>query len=79
MLADKLIARGWPIKRVRRSLQTVGMLGPAACMVVAASPLTDGSPAAASAWITLGLGLNALTLAGGGEGKGQCCLARGRR
>lgn len=62
--ADYLLARGWPIKRVRRVLQTVGMLGPAACMVAAASPLTEGDPAAASAWITLGLGLNALTLAG---------------
>eukprot|EP00887_Chlorella_sp_A99_P007577 scaffold28.g7577.t1 len=64
VLADKLIARGWPVRRVRRTLQTVGMLGPAACMVAAASPLTDGSPGAASAWITMGLGLNALTLAG---------------
>lgn len=49
---------------MRRVLQTVGMLGPAACMLVAASPLTDGDAAAASAWVTLGLGLNALTLAG---------------
>lgn len=64
ILADKLLVRGWPIKRVRRVLQTVGMLGPAACMVAAASPLTDGNPGAASAWITVGLGLNALTLAG---------------
>jgi len=52
------------VKRVRRVVQTVGMLGPAACMVAAASPLTDGNPTAASAWVTLGLGLNALTLAG---------------
>ncbi len=64
IVADALLARGWPIKRVRRVLQTVGMLGPAACMVAAASPLTEGDPAAASAWITFGLGLNALTLAG---------------
>ena len=40
------------------------MLGPATCMLLAVSPLTDGSPSAASAWVTLGLGLNALTLAG---------------
>lgn len=64
MLADKLLQRGWPVKRVRRVLQTVGMLGPAACMLVAASPLTDGDAGAASAWVTVGLGLNALTLAG---------------
>lgn len=62
VIADKLLTRGWPVKRVRRVLQTVGMLGPAACMLVAASPLTDGDPGAASAWITVGLGLNALTL-----------------
>ncbi len=64
LLADKLLQRGWPVKRVRRVLQTIGMLGPAACMLVAASPLTDGDPGAASAWVTVGLGLNALTLAG---------------
>lgn len=40
------------------------MVGPAACMLLAVSPLTDGSPSAASAWVTMGLGLNALTLAG---------------
>jgi ACS family sodium-dependent inorganic phosphate cotransporter len=62
VIADKLLSRGWPVKRVRRVLQSVGMLGPAACMVAAASPLTDGNPSAASAWITVGLGLNALTL-----------------
>lgn len=63
-IADKLLARGWPVKRVRRVLQTVGMLGPAACMLAAASPLTEGNAGAASAWVTAGLGLNALTLAG---------------
>lgn len=62
VIADKLLARGWPVRRVRRVLQTAGMLGPAACMLAAASPLTDGDPGAASAWITVGLGLNALTL-----------------
>ena len=63
LLADRLLARGWGVRRVRRVLQTAGMLGPAACMLAAASPLTEGSPAAASAWVTAGLGLNALTLA----------------
>lgn len=33
-------------------------------MLLAVSPLTDGSPSAASAWVSVGLGLNALTLAG---------------
>ena len=64
VLADKLLSRGWPVKRVRRVMQTAGMVGPAVCMLAAASPLTDGSPSAASAWITVGLGLNALTLGG---------------
>ncbi len=47
---------------MRRTLQTVGMLGPAACLLIAVSPITDGSPSAASAWITVGLGLSAMTL-----------------
>lgn len=62
--ADKLLARGWGVRRVRRVLQATGMLGPAVCMLCAVSPLTDGSPSAASAWVSVGLGLNALTLAG---------------
>jgi ACS family sodium-dependent inorganic phosphate cotransporter len=65
ILADGLLNKaGWSVKRVRRVLQTTGMVGPAICMVAAASPLTDGSPAGASAWVTLGLGMSALTLAG---------------
>jgi len=65
ILADGLLNKaGWPVKRVRRVLQTTGMVGPAICMVAAASPLTDGSPGGASAWVTLGLGMSALTLAG---------------
>ena len=59
---DKLLARGWSVRSVRRVLQAVGMLGPAACLLLAVSPLTDGSPSAASAYVSLGLGLNALTL-----------------
>lgn len=59
---DTLIARGVAVKQVRRQLQVVSMLGPAACLVVAASPLCAASPVAASACVTVGLGLSALSL-----------------
>lgn len=64
VFADALLSGGWPVIKVRRVLQTTGMVGPAICMIAAASPLTDGSPSLASAWVTAGLGLSALTLAG---------------
>jgi ACS family sodium-dependent inorganic phosphate cotransporter len=38
------------------------MLGPAGCLVASVSPLVNGSPEAAAALITLGLGMSALTL-----------------
>ncbi|KAI8469007.1 MAG: major facilitator superfamily transporter [Monoraphidium minutum] len=59
-LADRLIASGWGVRRTR----VVGMLGPAACLLAAVSPLSGASAAAASALITLGLGLSALSLGG---------------
>lgn len=40
------------------------MLGPAACLVLAVSPLIGASPSVASSLITLGLGLSALSLGG---------------
>ena len=40
------------------------MVGPAACLLLAVSPLVGASPATASALITIGLGLSALTLGG---------------
>lgn len=62
VLADRLIASGWSIRSTRVSLQVIGMLGPAACLMAAVSPLVDGSPDAASGLITSGLGLSALSL-----------------
>lgn len=63
--ADKLIARGWPTRTVRVMLQSVGMLGPGLCLLLAVSPLVGASQAGlASQLITLGLGLSALTLGG---------------
>lgn len=47
---------------MRVGLQLVGMLGPAVCLMAAVSPIVDGSAEAASALITVGLGLSALTL-----------------
>jgi ACS family sodium-dependent inorganic phosphate cotransporter len=61
-LADGMLARGWPVRRVRVLLQSIGMLGPAACLMAAVSPLVGTSATAASALITLGLGLSALSL-----------------
>ena len=59
-LADALIARGVPVGLVRKSLQTVSMVGPAVCLVLAARP--GVSPGEASNLITVGLGLSALSL-----------------
>lgn len=58
--------RGAPAdcKSSRPALQVVGMLGPAACLLAAVSPATGASAGAASALITVGLGLSALTLGG---------------
>jgi ACS family sodium-dependent inorganic phosphate cotransporter len=62
-LADQLLTtRGWSIRSVRVGLQLAGMLGPAACLMAAVSPLVGGSAATASALITVGLGLSALSL-----------------
>ncbi|WIA14336.1 hypothetical protein OEZ85_002865 [Tetradesmus obliquus] len=62
-LADQLLSsRGWSVRSVRVGLQLAGMLGPAACLMAAVSPIVGGSAEAASALITVGLGLSALTL-----------------
>ncbi|KIZ02030.1 major facilitator superfamily transporter [Monoraphidium neglectum] len=63
-LADKMIASGWDVRRTRVLLQVVGMLGPAACLLLAVSPGLGIGATSASALITLGLGLSALTLGG---------------
>lgn len=44
--------------------QVVGMLGPAACLVLAVSPAVGASAGLASSLITAGLGFSALTLGG---------------
>lgn len=45
-------------------MQISGMLGPAGCLLLAASPAVDDAPVFASALITVAQGLSALTLAG---------------
>ena len=65
VLADELIhARGVSVKTVRRAAQSVGMVGPALALCVAASPVADGNPTLAAVSVDLGLALSALTLAG---------------
>jgi ACS family sodium-dependent inorganic phosphate cotransporter len=64
VLADRLIQGGWSVRSVRKWLQVVGMLGPATCLLLAVSPLVGPTPEVASAMITLGLGLSALSLGG---------------
>lgn len=64
MLADRLLKAGWNKRRVRTLLQVVGMLGPAACLLLAVSPAVGASASMASKLITVGLGFSALTLGG---------------
>ncbi|EFJ49564.1 hypothetical protein VOLCADRAFT_59482 [Volvox carteri f. nagariensis] len=63
-LADYLIRSGWQVGTVRKILQVAGMLGPAACLCLAVSPVVGASASLASALITVGLGFSALTLGG---------------
>ena len=64
-LADDLInTRNVQRRKVRQWAQAVGMVGPALALVVAASPVVDGDPTAASITVDIGLALSALTLAG---------------
>ncbi|CAE7673432.1 PHT4 [Symbiodinium sp. CCMP2592] len=60
--ADRSLAQGMPVATVRKGLQTVGMLVPAAALLLAASPATGGSAAVGGALIDVGLAANALTL-----------------
>ncbi len=52
--ADALIARGWPVARVRRLAQATAFLGPAACLTAAAfsedGPQTVGAPLLQRGW-----------------------------
>lgn len=64
VFADRLLQRGFSVRSVRRVLQVVGMLGPAACLLLAVSPAVGASAGFASNLITLGLGFSALSLGG---------------
>ncbi|GLC40516.1 hypothetical protein PLESTB_000705400 [Pleodorina starrii] len=64
VMADYMIRSGWRVGTVRKLLQIVGMLGPAACLCLAVSPLVGASASLASGLITVGLGFSALTLGG---------------
>lgn len=59
--ADRAIARGVPVARLRKGLQTVGMIVPAIALLLAASPMTK-DPNTAGLLVDLGLAANALTL-----------------
>lgn len=60
--SDALLKKGWAVKKVRVLLQVAGMLGPAACLLLAVSPIVGTSASTASSLITIGLGFSALTL-----------------
>ncbi|KAF8061950.1 AMY1.2 [Scenedesmus sp. PABB004] len=65
LLADNLLTkRRWAVRDVRVLMQVAGMLGPAACLFAAASPLSAHSPYMATGLITLGMGMSALTCSG---------------
>ncbi len=64
VFADRLLQSGFSVRSVRRALQVVGMLGPAACLLLAVSPAVGASAGFASNLITLGLGFSALSLGG---------------
>lgn len=59
--ADRAIANGVPVGRLRKILQTVGMIVPAIALLLAASPMTK-DPSTAGVLVDLGLAANALTL-----------------
>ena len=65
IVADDLIHnKNVRVKTVRRAAQCAGTLGPALCLLVAASPLAEGNATLAAVAVDLGLALSALTLAG---------------
>jgi ACS family sodium-dependent inorganic phosphate cotransporter len=65
VVADDLIhEKNVPVKTVRRAAQCAGTLGPALCLLAAASPLAEGNATFAAVAVDLGLALSALTLAG---------------
>ena len=66
--ADNLRSEGkYSVKTIRRAFQTVGMVGPALCLLAAAYIGGGGgnaSPLTAAIFVDVGLALSALTLAG---------------
>ena len=63
-MADRLLAQGWPKRDVRTRLQAAGMLIPAACLLLAVSPVAAGSASLGALCIDCGLAASALTLGG---------------
>lgn len=57
-LADGLVARGWSITTVRKLVQSVAFLGPAAALTVLSNPATP--PSLAVACLTAALGITSL-------------------
>ena len=57
-LADGLVARGWSVTTVRKRIQTVAFLGPAAALTVLSNPATP--PSLAVACLTAALGITSL-------------------
>jgi ACS family sodium-dependent inorganic phosphate cotransporter len=62
--ADRLLAQGVPRRDVRVRLQAAGMLIPAACLLLAVSPVAAGSASLGALCIDCGLAASALTLGG---------------
>jgi len=61
VLADRLIAKGWTVTRVRRSMQFIGFAAPAIGLIMLAS-VRDANTAVIL--LTLSLGLSSFTFAG---------------
>ena len=68
LLADTLVRWGLPITRVRKAIQSVAFLIPAAALCVLADPATI-SPRAAVACLTVALGTTSL----GAKHAAKCC------
>lgn len=60
--ADWLISQGWPVPRVRRVMQNIALLGPAACLLVASC--NSSSTELLVPLFTLALGLSSFSLSG---------------
>lgn len=61
VIADRLIARGWTVTRVRRFMQVIGSSGPALALIALAS-VNDATTAVV--YLTLAMSLSAFSFAG---------------